>query len=112
MRGTLPILIGGGGEKVTLRLVAQHADIWNAFGAPEDFAAQERDPRRWCAKVGRDPAEIERSVTVQDAHADRIDDFAKAGATLLVAGINGPDYDLSLVQRLIAAATPSRRPSR
>ena len=41
-------------------------------------------------------------MTVQDAHADRIDDFAKAGATLLVAGINGPDYDLSLVKRLIA----------
>ncbi len=41
-------------------------------------------------------------MTVQDAHADRIDDFVKAGATLLVAGIDGPEYDLSLVERLVA----------
>jgi len=100
--GELPIMIGGTGPKVTLRLTAEHANIWHGFGAPEEWAASNAILDEWCEKLGRDPAEIERSVTVQDAHADRIDDFAKAGATLLVAGINGPDYDLSLVKRLIA----------
>lgn len=36
--GPLPILIGGGGEKVVLRLVAEHAQMWNGAGPPEEFA--------------------------------------------------------------------------
>src|SRR4051794_39980123 len=52
--GPLPILIGGGGEKRTLRLVAEHADGWNTFGPPENFAAKSAILDDWCAKVGRD----------------------------------------------------------
>jgi probable F420-dependent oxidoreductase len=99
--GSVPIMIGGKGPKVTLRLTAEHADIWHGFGAPEDWAASNAILDEWCEKLGRDPAEIERSVTVQDAYADRIDDFVKAGATLLVAGIDAPAFDLSLVKRLV-----------
>jgi probable F420-dependent oxidoreductase len=99
--GSLPIMIGGKGPKVTLRLTAEHAAIWHGFGAPEEWAASSRILDEWCEKLGRDPAEIERSVTVQTAYADRIDDFVKAGATLLVAGIDGPEYDLSLVSKLV-----------
>ena len=40
--GDLPILIGGSGEKVTLRLVAQYADAWNTFGPPANFAHEVR----------------------------------------------------------------------
>jgi alkanesulfonate monooxygenase SsuD/methylene tetrahydromethanopterin reductase-like flavin-dependent oxidoreductase (luciferase family) len=38
--GQLPLLIGGSGQKVTLRLVAEHAGLWNSFGPPAEYAAQ------------------------------------------------------------------------
>jgi len=54
-----PLLIGGAGEKVLLRLVAQHADIWNnlAVSQPE-LGAKVAKLREHCASVGRDPATI------------------------------------------------------
>ena len=58
----LPIMIGGSGERKTLRIVAQHADIWNAFGTPEVLAHKDEVLRAHCAEVGRDPAAIERTV--------------------------------------------------
>jgi F420-dependent oxidoreductase-like protein len=55
----LPIMIGGGGEKVMLRLVAEHADIWNNLGAYHGDAAHKREVlREHCRAIGRDPAEI------------------------------------------------------
>jgi probable F420-dependent oxidoreductase len=64
VREPLPIMIGGGGEKVTLRIVAQHAHIWHGFGDPEKAAHKSGVLDEWCEEVGRDPAQIERSVTV------------------------------------------------
>jgi alkanesulfonate monooxygenase SsuD/methylene tetrahydromethanopterin reductase-like flavin-dependent oxidoreductase (luciferase family) len=58
----LPIMIGGSGERKTLRIVAEHADIWNAFGTPEVLAHKDRVLRAHCADVGRDPESIERTV--------------------------------------------------
>ena len=60
----IPILIGGGGEKKTLRIVAEHADIWHGFGGPEEIAHKHRVLDEWCARRGRDPLEIERSAGV------------------------------------------------
>ena len=58
----LPIVIGGSGERKTLRIVARWADLWNAFGSPEDLAAKDAILRDHCTAVGRDEAAIERSV--------------------------------------------------
>jgi alkanesulfonate monooxygenase SsuD/methylene tetrahydromethanopterin reductase-like flavin-dependent oxidoreductase (luciferase family) len=58
----LPIMIGGGGERKTLRIVAQYADIWNVFGTPEEVAHKDEVLRAHCADVGRDPATIERTL--------------------------------------------------
>jgi alkanesulfonate monooxygenase SsuD/methylene tetrahydromethanopterin reductase-like flavin-dependent oxidoreductase (luciferase family) len=58
----LPICIGGGGEKKTLRIVAQYADIWNVFGTPETVARKDAILREHCEAVGRDTSEIERTL--------------------------------------------------
>ena len=64
-RPRVPIMVGGGGERKTLRLVAQYADACNVFGSPEAIARKYSILDAHCAAVGRDPSEIERS-TLQD----------------------------------------------
>jgi len=64
-RPRVPIMVGGGGEKKTLRLVAQYADACNVFGTPEAIARKYAILAHHCAAIGRDPDEIERS-TLQD----------------------------------------------
>jgi alkanesulfonate monooxygenase SsuD/methylene tetrahydromethanopterin reductase-like flavin-dependent oxidoreductase (luciferase family) len=58
----LPIMIGGSGEKKTLRTVAAYADQWNAFGDPETLAHKDSVLRAHCEDVGRDQTQIERTV--------------------------------------------------
>jgi alkanesulfonate monooxygenase SsuD/methylene tetrahydromethanopterin reductase-like flavin-dependent oxidoreductase (luciferase family) len=58
----LPLLIGGGGEQVTLKLVARYADANNVGGGIEQVRRKEAVLRRHCETVGRDPAEIERTT--------------------------------------------------
>jgi alkanesulfonate monooxygenase SsuD/methylene tetrahydromethanopterin reductase-like flavin-dependent oxidoreductase (luciferase family) len=62
VQARLPIMVGGSGERKTLPIVAQWADIWNAFGSPETLAHKDAVLREHCAAVGRDPATITRSV--------------------------------------------------
>jgi alkanesulfonate monooxygenase SsuD/methylene tetrahydromethanopterin reductase-like flavin-dependent oxidoreductase (luciferase family) len=58
----LPIMIGGSGERKTLRTVARYADMWNAMGSVEKLRHKDEVLLRHCQEVGRDPAEIERTV--------------------------------------------------
>jgi alkanesulfonate monooxygenase SsuD/methylene tetrahydromethanopterin reductase-like flavin-dependent oxidoreductase (luciferase family) len=61
----MPVWIGGGGERRTLRIVAERADGWNVpFVSPEVFAAKSRVLDGHCEEIGRDPTEIRRSVNV------------------------------------------------
>jgi alkanesulfonate monooxygenase SsuD/methylene tetrahydromethanopterin reductase-like flavin-dependent oxidoreductase (luciferase family) len=64
MQRRLPILVGGGGEKVTLRLVAQYADMNNVGDGPASVRRKEAILLEHCAAVGRDPAEIERTTGI------------------------------------------------
>jgi F420-dependent oxidoreductase-like protein len=57
-----PIWVGGGGEKLTLRVVAEHADVWNVIGSVEEVVRKASVLDQHCAEVGRDPVEIRRSV--------------------------------------------------
>jgi F420-dependent oxidoreductase-like protein len=61
---SLPILIGGGGEKVTLRLVAHYADAWNVPGPPELLREKGRILDQHCADAGRDPATVWRTGAI------------------------------------------------
>jgi alkanesulfonate monooxygenase SsuD/methylene tetrahydromethanopterin reductase-like flavin-dependent oxidoreductase (luciferase family) len=74
LQAHLPILIGGGGEKKTLRIVAQHADMWNVSGTPEVVAHKDEVLVAHCRDVGRDPAAIERTlgckITIRDSEAE------------------------------------------
>jgi alkanesulfonate monooxygenase SsuD/methylene tetrahydromethanopterin reductase-like flavin-dependent oxidoreductase (luciferase family) len=97
----IPILVAGVGEKVTLRIVAEHADIWHGIGDLDTIRHKSAVLDEWCSRVGRDPAEIERSTFVTDA-LDRPDDYVEAGITHLVVGSGGPEYDLEPLRKLVA----------
>jgi probable F420-dependent oxidoreductase len=99
--GPLPILIGGGGERKTLRITAEHADAWNGFGPPEQWAHKNAVLDRWCADVGRDPAAIERTAFVDGSATDHAPGFVDAGATHLIVAIGHP-FDLAPVERVLA----------
>jgi F420-dependent oxidoreductase-like protein len=60
----LPILVGGGGEKVTMRIAAQYADEWNIWGSPDTLKRKGEVLEKHCEAVGRDPSEIKRSAQV------------------------------------------------
>ncbi len=102
VNGKLPIMVGGGGEKVTLRIVAQHADIWNGFGDPDAAAHKLSVLDTWCERVGRNPAEIERSIMVNPDTAKLGDAYVEKGVTHLILAIDGPDYDTAELKKLIA----------
>jgi probable F420-dependent oxidoreductase len=100
----IPILIGGGGEKKTLRLVAEHADIWHSFSDAETLVRKSGILDEHGAAVGRDTAAlVERSVEVRHGSpADLADPLVAGGATLFTIGLGVPDLDLGLVKEWVA----------
>jgi probable F420-dependent oxidoreductase len=104
----IPILIGGGGEKKTLRMVAEHASIWHSFS---DAATLERKLgilAGHCSDVGRDPGEIEISVELSRTTPAEADGLRALGASLFTLGITGPDYDLAAAKEWLAWRDGSR----
>ncbi len=99
----IPILIGGGGEKVTLRIVAQYAQMWNGFGDPETARHKNSVIDAHCARLGRDPKQIERSIGgIETADPKVLDAYVDAGVTHFILGVGGPDWDLSLLPKVLA----------
>jgi probable F420-dependent oxidoreductase len=106
--GPVPLLIGGSGRKVTLRLVAQHADMWNSFGPPGEYAVQNAALSDWCRQVGRDPAAIERTVLLDvPEEAQDLQGFVEAGAEHVIVGCGHP-FDLAPMQQIRMAADKAR----
>ena len=99
----LPILIGGSGPKVTLKLVARYADMWHSFGDAEAFKTKNETLLQHCADLGRDETEIERTWGVFDDVMEHADSLREAGVQHLIVGVggDGSGYDLSVVKRLV-----------
>jgi F420-dependent oxidoreductase-like protein len=111
-----PIMIGGGGERKTLRLVAQYADATNVFGGPAAIHHKYEVLREHCATIGRDPDEIERS-TLQTINlaaespaqiVDRFGELADAGAQHVIFGLHHVD-DPANLESLGRAVLPELR---
>jgi F420-dependent oxidoreductase-like protein len=133
----LPIWVGGGGEKVTLRLAAQYADGWNVpFIAPDAWAHKSTVLDEHCARLNRDPATIERGVNVGMAFSDdelrtqfgqlaefvrpgvltgsvsemvdRVGAYAEAGADWVILAMRAP-FDRDGLERFAAEVLPQLR---
>jgi F420-dependent oxidoreductase-like protein len=76
------LMIGGGGEKVTLRIVAKHADHWNVWGGPAVLARKGAILDQHCAAVGRDPKRITRSANMALLITEKKDEVERLAETI------------------------------
>ncbi len=91
---SLPLLIGGGGEKVTLRITAKYADEWNVWGTVETLVSKMKILDAHCESVGRDPGAIQRSavalmfLTDDEALARKMNENNKNGQATIAGNVN------------------------
>jgi len=137
VQAELPIWIGGGGEKVTLRIAAEHADGWNVpFIPPDEWARKSKVLDEHCATVGRDPAEIVKTVNVGMAFTeeeltrqfgrmasyvkpgvlsgsvqemvDKVGGYVEAGAQWVILAMRAP-FDRDGLERFATEVVPAVR---
>ena len=99
----IPILIGGAGEKVTLKLTAQYADMWNTFPPLATWRKKNEILNDWCEKVGRDPKAIERTCSLTAGAFDEVDGLFAAGAQQLILRGAQP-FDMKPLEELLKLA--------
>jgi alkanesulfonate monooxygenase len=117
-RPRVPILVGGGGERKTLRLVAQYADACNIFGRSPDFVRDKLAVlRAHCERIGRPYEEIEKTVLTsvdpaQEGSSATIERFAglvEAGAQHIIVSVRGAGAEPARLERLAAEVFPELR---
>jgi F420-dependent oxidoreductase-like protein len=115
-RPRIPIMVGGGGERKTLRLVAQYADACNVFGGPERIAHKYAVLREHCERLGRPYEEIERSTLHSvdlerespDQVVERFGALGEAGAQHVIFSVRGV-ADATRLERIGAEVLPQLR---
>ncbi|MDQ2853688.1 MAG: LLM class F420-dependent oxidoreductase [Chloroflexota bacterium] len=115
-RPRVPIMIGGGGERKTLRLVAQYADACNVFGDGARIAHKYAVLRAHCERLGRPYEEIERStlqsIDLETQSADQVVErfgrLAEAGAQHILVSVRGVS-DVSKLERIGSEVMPQLR---
>lgn len=101
IRYPIPILIGGGGEKKTLRITAKYAQMWHTFGNAETMKHKSEVLDQWCAEFGRDPSEIERSTAAsENSTPATYDEYVKLGVTHIILGTENP-FNFKKLEELI-----------
>ena len=129
-----PLLVGATGEQVALRIVAEHADIWNSFGSPEVFRHKIAVLTEHCQQIGRNPETIEKSVLVQMTLTDdpevkqraleneswgmlagtpieirqQIEAYVAVGVTHIIVSLAAP-YDMTSLRRFATEVIPAFR---
>ncbi|MDN4175088.1 LLM class F420-dependent oxidoreductase [Nocardioides sp. SOB77] len=116
VRGRVPVMVGGSGERKTLRLVAQYADACNLFGEAPEVVAHKLDVlRRHCDDVGRDVEEIEKTLVLAtdlddvDALVRTLEEYAALGITLVTMSPGGDDpvaWTTTLVEQVLPRVEP------
>lgn len=102
VRQPLPLLIGGGGEKVTLRLVARYATLWNIIAEPAEAKRKNDLLNKYCKEIGRNPAGIERTVLLQgNDPLEKLPSYLDAGMTHFILGTGYP-WNFAGMEKLIA----------
>jgi F420-dependent oxidoreductase-like protein len=96
-------MIGGGGERVTLRIVARHADHWNVWGGPETLARKGKVLDGYCAELGRDPRRLRRSANMALALTEDRTEVARL-AEAVQRRLGYPD---AVVHDLLLAGSPA-----
>jgi probable F420-dependent oxidoreductase len=104
-----PILIAGQGERRTLKIVAEHADGWHAGfpDTPSELEPKVAALQRWCAEIGRDPAEIEWGVGVEPDDMERFlaehaPAYLEMGFSQFTLGFTGPTWNVDTGQSWLA----------
>jgi hypothetical protein len=70
------------------------------LGDPETYRHKIEVLDEWCAKIGRNPTEIDRTVMINNERIDDVDEYLKAGATHVILGVDAP-FDLAPLKRLL-----------
>ncbi|MFM9106414.1 MAG: LLM class F420-dependent oxidoreductase [Chloroflexota bacterium] len=99
--GKIPVMIGGNGEQVTMRIAARHADLWNGNGDPAEIARLNGVLDERCREIGRDPGEIERSINLRPGQEPLVDAYVESGMTHFIVEPSGPAWDLSHAEALV-----------
>ena len=100
----IPILIPSMGEKIGMRIVAEHADIWSVYGPVDTVLEKQEVMRNICREIGRDYDSLEQLThyvpkVLPEADPDVI--LGKFGVRNIVCVVEGPDWDLGLLRELL-----------
>lgn len=98
----IPVMIGGKGEQKTLRIVAQHADIWHSFVTADELPHKLSVIDRWAETDGHDASGLIVSNELDKRDAAEADALYAAGVRLFTLGFSGPNYDWQIVKNWLA----------
>ncbi|MET0658869.1 MAG: LLM class F420-dependent oxidoreductase [Steroidobacteraceae bacterium] len=102
--GPMPMMIASMGDKIGLRIVAEHADMWQIYGSIEKMEQKIQVLRNHCADIGRNPDEIEFATSYMPSMLPDtdLDKYVDLGMRHIYAIAFGPDWDLGELRELVA----------